>query len=118
MDTSIGRQAVQRLRRFTEALQNGEPITERFTCRKIILDLKPQAYDPELVKETRKLLNLSQALFAKFLGVSRKTVQAWEQGVMEPRDMACRFMDEIRLDPEYWRRRVSDAIRKTEAIAT
>jgi putative transcriptional regulator len=62
-----------------------------------------------LVKQTRALLGASQAVFANFLGVSVKTVRAWEQGVNTPSAMACRFMDEIRRDPKHWIARLSEA---------
>ena len=57
------------------------------------------------VLATRKLLRVSQVLFAQFLGVSPKTVRAWEQGRSEPKDIACRFMDEIQRNPDYYRER-------------
>jgi putative transcriptional regulator len=98
------------LKGFAEALQRGDKITERFTCRKIILDLKPTPYNPALVKKTREILGVSQALFAHFLGVSVKTVHSWEQGSNTPNDMACRFMDEIRRDPGYWQGRLREAM--------
>ncbi|HCO22449.1 MAG TPA: transcriptional regulator [Gimesia maris] len=116
MHTSIGSKTVERLRRFTEALENGEPILENFNYRKFKLDLDPQPYDPELVKETRVSLKLSQALFSQFLGVSVKTVQSWEQGTNTPNDMACRFMDEIRRDPGFWLKRIADSIQVTESV--
>lgn len=108
---SVGDEIVRRLEVFTEALENGESITERFTCRKIELDLRPQTYSPQLVKETRKLLGASQAVFALFLGVSVKTVRAWEQGGNLPSDLACRFMDEIRGNLDLMRKRLKDAIK-------
>src|SRR6266700_4353432 len=102
MKTTMGSKIVGRLREFTEALESGKTISDQFTCREVVLDLKPSHYGPDLVKKTRKLLGVSQSLFARFLGVSPQTVHAWEQGVNVPNDMACRFMDEIRLDPKYW----------------
>lgn len=98
----LGKKIIDRLQRFTETVERGESVAERFTCRKVTLDLEPTSYDAEMIKSTRKLLGVSQPLFAKFLGVSVKTVRAWEQGVQEPNEMACRFLDEIRADPEYW----------------
>ena len=106
MARSIGEKITKRLAAFVEALEKDEKISERFTCRKIELDLQPQPYGPELVKQTREVLGVSQALFAHFLGVSVKSVSAWEQGKKTPSDMACRFMDEIRHDPTYWRTRL------------
>ena len=102
MKGSLGERIVKRLSEFANALKNKEVISKRFTCRRIALDLRPSPYDPELVKKTRKLLNVSQILFAQFLGVSVKTVRAWEQGINTPNDMACRFMDEIQRNPAYW----------------
>ncbi|MGO8748358.1 MAG: helix-turn-helix domain-containing protein [Thermoguttaceae bacterium] len=83
-------------------------MSQRFTCRRIELRLEPQPYSPELVKATRNALGVSQALFAKFLGASVKTVSAWERGAKVPRDVACRFMDEIRRDPKYWQGRLRE----------
>lgn len=96
---------IQGLQRFADALESGEDVTETFTCRKIVLDLEPTSYSPELVKKTRKMLGMSQAMFAQFLGASRQAVQKWEQGRGKPEPVACRFMDEIRRNPEYWRNR-------------
>ena len=108
---SVENLVIQRLGEFTEALENREKISERFTCRKVELDLKPQVYTPELVKATRKKLGLSQPLFALFLGVSVKTVRAWEQGAYPPKDIACRFMDEIRANPGHMRDRLKKILR-------
>jgi putative transcriptional regulator len=111
---SIGSKIVEGMREFTEALESGKVISEHFTCHNVTLKFKPNRYSPLLVKKTRKALRLSQALFANFLGVSPQTVRAWEQGVNVPNDMACRFMDEIRLDPDYWLER----FRKLAVIKT
>lgn len=104
----IGAQIVERMREFTDVLQRGEPISERFTVRRIKLDRKPTPYDPQKVKATRKLLNASQAVFAWFLGVKIQTVRAWEQGVNPPSDLACRFMDLIQSKPEWMRSRLRE----------
>lgn len=108
MKASVADRILGRLKGFTKALESGETIQDRFTCHKVVLDLKPQPYDPAKVKATRKLLRASQAVFAKFLGVSIRTVHSWEQGINAPSDMACRFMDEIRCNPEYWRKRLQE----------
>jgi DNA-binding transcriptional regulator YiaG len=67
-------------------------------------------YDPALVKKTRDLLSVSQNIFAPFLGVSVNAVQAWERGTNTPSHMASRFMDEIRHNPLYWRKRLMESI--------
>ena len=108
---SVGTNIVEAFREFTEALENNESITERFTCRTITLDLLPMTYGPDQVKATRKLLRASQGIFAQFLGVSPKSVRSWEQGVNVPADIACRFMDEIRKNPEFWRNRLRESVK-------
>lgn len=106
--TSVGRTIADRLGRFADAAEGGEDITTRFTCRTIKLNLEPQPYSPELVKETRRTLGASQAIFAQFLGVSPSAVRDWEQGLKPPHGAACRLMDEIRHDPKYWIERMRE----------
>jgi putative transcriptional regulator len=106
---SVENDILEALSEFTDALKKGE-VSKRFTCRQIKLDLKPTSYNPELVKTTRKLLKVSQTLFARFLGISPKTVRSWEQGINAPSPMACRFMDEIRRSPDYWTERLRESV--------
>lgn len=77
---SVGSRIVQRMQAFTEALERGEEISERFTCRKVSLDLQPARYTPAEVRKTRELLKASQAVFAQFLGMSVKTVRSGNRG--------------------------------------
>ena len=100
--TSVGKEMVRRLKRFTEALENTEHLADRFTCRTVKLNLAPRSYKPKLVRETRLMLHASQAIFAQFLGVSRAAVRDWEQGIKPPSGAACRLMDEIRRNPDYF----------------
>lgn len=109
--TDAGRKILSRLGALVESLKKGDNISERFTCHRVELNLEPQFYTPKLVKETRGVLGLSQALFAQFLGVSRKAVSAWEQGINTPNDTACRFMDEIRANPDYWKCRFQKCVK-------
>ena len=113
MSRSLGEKICKRLGAFAAVLENHESISERFTCRTIKLQLQPQSYGPQQVKETRKLLGVSQAIFAQFLGVSVKAVSAWEQGAKNPSEMACRFMDEIRHNPRYWQERLRESAVRT-----
>jgi len=106
----LGKLIADRLNEFADAVEAGEDVCAKFTCRKVVLNLLPQPYDPKLVKQTRALLSVSQNIFAQFLGVAPATVQAWESGTNSPSDIACRFMDEIRHDPQYWRQRLTDSI--------
>jgi DNA-binding transcriptional regulator YiaG len=107
--SSIGSQIVSGLQELVETMKRGEPVEKRFTCRTVVLNLEPANYDAKLVKKTRRLLQTSQAVFAQLLGTSVKTVSAWEQGANVPSDMARRFMDEIRRNPDYWRGRIRES---------
>jgi putative transcriptional regulator len=104
---SVENEILEALAEFTDALEKGA-VTRRLTCRQVKLNLEPSLYSPQLVKRTRKVLGVSQPLFARFLGVSPKTVRSWEQGVNPPSPMACRFMDEIRRTPSHWTARLRE----------
>jgi putative transcriptional regulator len=105
---TVGELITEGLRDFLDALRsNPGSIPARFNRREVVLDLTPTPHDAELVKRTRKLLGASQVVFAAFLGVSVKTVRAWEGSKDVPCATACRLMDAIRHDPEYWRSTLS-----------
>jgi putative transcriptional regulator len=111
MNSTVANRIKERLEEFTNDLESGETIQAKYTCRKVEFRLKPKPYNPEAVKQTRRLLGASQKVFAMFLGTSVKTIQAWEQGIgAPPNNMACRFMDEIRRNPGYWRKRLNDSV--------
>ncbi len=109
--TTLGEEIIEGLAELKEALATGEPLAARFNCRQVVLELEPHEFEPADVRCTRRLLGASQGVFAKFLGVSLQTVRAWEQGTKSPREVARRFMDEIRRDPTYWRARLQSAAR-------
>jgi DNA-binding transcriptional regulator YiaG len=112
---SVAERMVQRLQDFTEALESGADISERFTCRTVRRAVPLTVYHARLVRETRDLLAASQTVFARFLGVSAQTVRAWEQGVNTPSPLASRFLDEIRHDPSYWRARLRETLLRAAA---
>jgi len=113
---SVGRQIADGLRELVEDMKSGRPLDEKYNVRTVKIELKPGEYSPKEVVATRELLGLSQALFATFLGVSTNAVQTWEQG-QKPSGIACRFMDEIRRDPDYWRRRLKSSVSVTRPAA-
>lgn len=55
----------------------------------------PKSYSVKEIKRLRQSCNYSQALFAKFLNVSVKTVQAWETGERVPNHAALRLLELI-----------------------
>ncbi len=102
----LGAEMVAGLSAFRDALASGEPIEKRFTVRTVVLDLQPKLYGPDDVKKVRATVNASQALLAKFLGVSVNAVRSWEQGVRPVPKIACRFLDEIVSNPELMTQRI------------
>jgi DNA-binding transcriptional regulator YiaG len=114
----VAKRTIERLRKFTEHLESGRLVSESYSCRKIILDVEMQPYTAEMVKEVRGTLKVSQALFAKFLNVSVSAVQKWERGVQQPDGAACRLLDEIRREPDYWRKRFMSMAKMVTSSAT
>lgn len=51
-----------------------------------------KSYSPIKIKSIRNDIGLSQVLFAKYLGVSPKTVEAWEAGRNKPSGSSCRLL--------------------------
>lgn len=111
MSTKLGKIIADGLREFADDVASDKSITSKYNCRRVIVDLHPQAYTGQMVKETRTLLDASQAVFALVLGVSVRTLQKWEQGEQEPSPIACRFMDEIRAAPDHFQKRMLDNVR-------
>ncbi len=52
------------------------------------------------IKSIRLELGMTQYLFAGFMGVSQKTVEAWEAGRNLPSGSACRMLSLLKADPE------------------
>lgn len=56
-------------------------------------------FKPHEIKEIRNKTGLTQNLFAKYMGVSIKTVEAWEAGRNHPEGAACRLLAITQKDP-------------------
>ncbi|MBI1900516.1 MAG: transcriptional regulator [Planctomycetia bacterium] len=108
---SVAAEIIEGLTEFADALEAGEDISRRFNCHRVVLDVRPTAYDGKSVKLTRSILGASQSIFARFLGLSVQAVRAWEQDLKTPSEIACRFMDEIRNDPKYWQARMTQLVK-------
>lgn len=69
----------------------------------------PPDFSKNQVKEIREhLLNVSQPIFAKILGVSDDTVKAWERGANKPSGSSARLIQIVQLDPQYFKRMMSN----------
>ena len=58
-----------------------------------------EEFTAEEIKEIRKFSGMTQALFAQYLGVSVKAVEAWEGGRNKPNGTVCRMLSITRQDP-------------------
>ena len=60
-----------------------------------------EEFTPSETKDIRKSVGMTQVLFAKYLGVSLKTVEAWEAGRNQPSGTACRLLAITKKDPMF-----------------
>ena len=60
-----------------------------------------ETFQPEEIRSIRMKTGLTQVLFAKYMGVSVKTVEAWEAGRNHPEGAACRLLSMTRNDPTF-----------------
>ena len=60
-----------------------------------------EAFSASDIKDIRKSTGLTQGLFAEYLGVSPKTVEAWEAGRNQPGGAACRMLSLTKKDPQF-----------------
>ena len=56
-------------------------------------------YTPEEIKELRIRLQFTQTYFGELMGVSLKTIQAWEAGTNRPNGTALRVFQVLSKDP-------------------
>jgi putative transcriptional regulator len=74
----------------------------KISARKIKLSIKPvAAFNTEDIKRIRRKTGLSQVMFAGSMGVSAKTVEAWENGRNKPEGASRRLLEIVRDDPEF-----------------
>ncbi len=83
---------------LNQALQysRGEQINARTT----VLPAPPKPMSRQEIIKLREQYNCSQAVFARLLNVSIKTLQAWEQGVRVPSDAALKLLTVAKKHPD------------------
>lgn len=92
---TFGESVIHSLRDFIDATDRGELIT----VRRVKLNLEPRQYTGSEIKWTRERLRVSQAVFARLMGVSAKAVEAWEGDTNVPTGPVCRLLEEININP-------------------
>jgi putative transcriptional regulator len=70
-----------------------------------------RVFEADEVKKIRNSTGMSQKIFASYMGVSDKTVEAWEAGTNHPSGAASRLLSMMEMDKELIRKFpfVSDA---------
>jgi putative transcriptional regulator len=70
-------------------------------ARKTKLTIKPvDTFNTDDIRKIRYRTGLSQVMFAGSLGVSPKTVEAWENGRNQPEGPSRRLLEIVRDNPE------------------
>ena len=60
-----------------------------------------ETYQADEIKRIRNSTGLTQRSFAEYMGVSPKTVEAWEAGRNHPEGTACRLLALTKADPQF-----------------
>jgi putative transcriptional regulator len=113
----LGAGMVAGLSAFCDALESGVPIEERFTVRTVHRTIEPRSYEASDVKNVRKMVDASQAHFARLLGVSIKSLRAWEHGRTRVPTATCRVLEDMIANPDPWKQRVSGSSTGNSEIA-
>lgn len=74
--------------------------TDKKLKRRIVTIVPVKEYSASEIQAIRKSTGLSQKLFAGYMGVSDKTVEAWEAGKNRPSGAASRLLAMMEMDSE------------------
>lgn len=85
---------------LNEALEVSKGNLKNVKRRKVTVSPVPE-YNASRIKKIRESLNLSQMIFAEAIGVSIKTVEAWEAGRNKPQGPASRFLQLLEQDHSF-----------------
>ena len=76
---------------LAEAVEDARS-TDKKLNRRVVTVMPVKEYRAADVQKIRKATGLSQKLFASYMGVSDKTVEAWEAGTNRPSGAASRIL--------------------------
>lgn len=78
-----------------------DAVSEKKKLRRRVVTIVPvKKYTATEIKMIRNATGMSQKLFAGYLGVSDKTVEAWEAGINIPSGTASRLLTMLEMDGE------------------
>ena len=97
--TSKRKPVAERLKAgLIEAVQSAKG---ELTLRTVQVPAPPPEIGAKEVSSLRAKAGMSQAVFARVLNVSTKTVQSWEQGERKPSHAALRMLQLFRENPAF-----------------
>lgn len=82
---------------LTEAVEDSQS-KEKKLQRRIVTIIPVKEYEATEIKSIRTATGMSQKLFASYMGVSEKTVEAWEAGTNHPSGAASRILSMMEMD--------------------
>jgi len=82
---------------LTEAVEYEQGNKEKARSMKLTIAPVPEI-TPKEIKDLRKSMKMTQNTFAMVMGVSRKTVEAWEAGTNSPIGVARRMLGMLQID--------------------
>ena len=95
--SKIGRELIESMQELLDYSESKIDLrTTKFTISPVC-----DSISVEDIKETRKMLGMSQGVFAVVLGVSKKTVESWEAGRYNPDGAARRLITIMQSDPKF-----------------
>lgn len=76
-----------------EAILDAKSGNKILNSETVSIEIEPLVeYSADTIKDIRKRTGLTQALFAKWIGVSTRTVEAWEAGRNKPSGPSSRLL--------------------------
>jgi DNA-binding transcriptional regulator YiaG len=106
---NVAREIIADLKDIHATLRAGIDLRAKYTVRTVRQVPDPGTYTPAKVQATRKLVGVSQPVFARMMGVSAALVRSWECGQRTPSPIARRLLDLVRANPGNWRQMIEAA---------
>lgn len=84
---------------LTEAVEDAK-VSEKKLKRRVVTIVPVKEYTAKEVQSIRRSTGFSQKLFASYMGVSDKTVEAWEAGINHPSGAASRILSMMEMNAD------------------
>ena len=96
-EISFGKKLIQ------SAKQAEAHSAEKKKLRANVIEVLPvPEYNPQQIRDIRSRLGITQGLMGSIIGVSIKTIEAWEIGYRNPSSSAMRLLAELDTNPSYF----------------